>query len=270
MPGPDIQSGPSSVDLAIDRVGVKDLQAPLLVRDRMEGAQRTTARVDLMADLPGCFKGTHMSRFVEALEAWTLKTGALDYRGVKELLQDILQRLDARRAYVLFRFPYFQQKPAPVTGSPGVMGFQCRFTGEIGPDSPIPDFLLEVEVPVMTVCPCSLALCEGRGAHSQRAMVRLGVRGEGFLWIEELIDIAEASGSAPVYTLVKREDEKALTEAAFAKPRFVEDVVRAAAQSLAAHPKVRWFRAEVESQESIHNHNAFAVIEGKGAWKGVR
>jgi len=257
----DVQSGPAEVALSIDRVGVKNLLQPLVVRDRARGKQNTTARIDLMADLPEHFKGTHMSRFVEALAEWT---GALDYRSVKELLLDIRRRLEARSAYVTFRFPYFIVKRSPATGSPGIMSYQCRFTGELGPGAEGPDFLLELTAPVMTVCPCSLALCEGHGAHSQRAEVRLSVRANGFLWLEELVELAEASGSAPVYTLVKREDEKALTEAAFARPCFVEDVVRNAAQALSRHPLVRWYRVEVESFESIHNHSAFAAIEGRG------
>ncbi len=252
----DVQSAPAGVPLAIDRVGVKNLRLPIVVRDKAKGRQHTVAEVDLGADLPATFKGTHMSRLVEALSAFD---ETLDYASLKRLLQDMRQRLAAERAYVLFRFPYFLTKEAPATRARGMVSVQCRLTGELTADEK-PTFLLEVETPVMTVCPCSLAIC-AEGAHSQRALVRIASRFEGFVWIEELVDIAEAAASAPVYSLLKREDEKAVTEQAFANPAFVEDVVRAAAAELARLPRVRWFRVEVESLESIHEHNAYAAIE---------
>lgn len=251
----DVQNSPAQVAMPIDRVGVKNLQLPLVVSDRAQGRQHTVATVDIGVDLPAHFKGTHMSRFVEALENWTEE---LDYASMKRLLEDVKNRLEARKAYVLFRFPYFIRKKAPATGSPGLVCYQCRLTGEL--EGTRPSFLLEVEVPVMTVCPCSKAISD-EGAHSQRAVVRIAVRMTRFSWLEEFIDLAEVSGSSPVYTLLKREDEKFVTEDAFAHPTFVEDVVRAAAQRLERHPQISWFRVEVESFESIHCHNAFASIE---------
>lgn len=251
----DVQSSPAEVALSIDRVGVKGLSLPLTVRDRARGVQHTVATVDLFVDLPAAFKGTHMSRFLEALGAWD---EGLDYASFKRLLQDVRDRLAATRAHIHFRFPYFLEKRSPATDSPGLMGYDCSLTGELEDGSL--SFVLGVDVPVMTVCPCSLAISSG-GAHSQRAMVRIRVRFRGFLWLEDLIAIAESAGSSPVYALLKREDERAVTDGAFARPAFVEDVVRAAAQDLAAHPQVIWFRVEVESFESIHNHSAFASIE---------
>lgn len=262
----DVQSGPASVNMAIDRVGVKNLETPLLVKDRVSGTQHTVARVDLGADLPAAFKGTHMSRFVQALEEWS---HGLDYKGVRALLLDVRQRLDARRAYVRFDFPFFLRKEAPVSRSPGLMSYQCHLTGELGDPERSPSsedkprFLLGVDVPVMTVCPCSKAICD-EGAHSQRAEVRLRCRFKGLLWLEELIEIAERSGSSQLYSLLKRGDEKYVTEAAFARPAFVEDVVRNAAHALENHPQVSWYAVEVESFESIHNHSAFAGIEKRG------
>ncbi|MEG6550165.1 GTP cyclohydrolase FolE2 [Desulfocurvibacter africanus] len=251
----DVQSAPAEVALSIDRVGVKHLMLPLVVRDRAQGVQHTVARVDLGVDLPAAFKGTHMSRFVEALENWKEE---LDYHSFKALLTDIRQRLSARKAYVVFRFPYFLKQASPKSGSPGWMSYECTLTGEMAGETMV--FTLAVDVPVMTVCPCSLAISD-QGAHSQRAMVRVMARFTGFLWLEDLIEIAEASASSPVYTLLKREDEKHVTESAFAKPTFVEDVVRGAAQRLDRHPQVNWYRVEVESFESIHAHSAFASIE---------
>ena len=251
----DVQNGPSTVPMAIDRVGVKGLRLPIVVRDRQSGEQHTVARVDLSVDLPAEFKGTHMSRFVEALEDWD---GKLDHTSFKKLLSDIAVRLQARSAYTRFTFPYFLRQTSPVSGSHGMMDYECTLIGEYENDRL--DFILQVEVPVMTVCPCSKAISD-EGAHSQRALVRIRCRFTGFLWLEDLIEIAEASGSCRVYSLLKREDEKYVTEAAFANPTFVEDVVRSAADGLSRHPKVTWFKVEVESYESIHNHSASASIE---------
>lgn len=251
----DVQNSPAQVAMPIDRVGVKGLKLPLVVRDRAHGSQHTVATVDIGVDLPAAFKGTHMSRFVEVLEDWSEK---LDYHSMKRLLETVKTRLNAHKAYALFRFPYFVRKNAPATDSSGLVWYECRLTGELGHGKP--SFLLELEVPVMTVCPCSKAISD-EGAHSQRAVVRMSVRMTGFNWMEEFIELAEAAGSSPVYTLLKREDEKHVTETAFAHPTFVEDVVRATARRLEEHPHVAWFRVEVESHESIHCHNAFASIE---------
>ena len=251
----DVQNGPALVPLRIDRVGVQNLHLPMVVRDRSQGRQHTVAAVDMGVELPSAFKGTHMSRFVEALENWGEE---LSYQSMKRLLEDVKQRLEARRAYVLFKFPYFIRKVGPASGASGMVSYNCRLTGDMGQDKP--EFLLEVEVPVMTVCPCSKAISD-EGAHSQRTLVNISVRMKGFLWIEELVDMAEQAGSSPVYTLLKREDEKYVTEYAFAHPSCVEDVVRATAIKLAEHEKVSWFRVEVRSLESIHSHNAFACIE---------
>lgn len=251
----DVQSSPAQVPMRIDRVGVKELHLPMVVRDRRNGLQHTVAAVDFSVELPSAFKGTHMSRFVEALENWSEE---LSYQSMKRLLMDVKERLGARKAHVIFRFPYFVRKAAPVSGSSGLVCYNCRLTGDLGEGKPT--FLLEVEVPVMTVCPCSKAIST-EGAHSQRTMVRIAVRMKGFCWLEEFIEIAEAAGSSPVYTLLKREDEKFVTEDAFAHPTFVEDVVRGVSARLAEHSQVVWFRVEVESLESIHSHNAFACIE---------
>ncbi|MDR1243530.1 MAG: GTP cyclohydrolase FolE2 [Deltaproteobacteria bacterium] len=256
----DIQNTPAQVPVSIDRVGINNFKLPLVVSDKANGSQHTVALVDLGVDLPAEFKGTHMSRFVEALENWNEQ---LSYATLKTLLLDIKNRLSARKAYARFRFAYFLRKCSPVTDSAGLMGYECTLTGELPGDLPgdiRPHMRLDVEVPVLTVCPCSKAISE-EGAHSQRAMVRVSVRQKGFAWIEEFIDIAEQAASSPVYPLLKREDEKEVTEKSFANPCFVEDVVRNAARRLAEHPQVSWFRVEVESMESIHSHNAFACIE---------
>ncbi|MDR2573863.1 MAG: GTP cyclohydrolase FolE2 [Desulfovibrio sp.] len=251
----DVQNHSPTIALNIDRVGIRGLKLPLLVRDRKEGSQQTVAEVDLGVDLPSVFKGAHMSRFVEALEAWN---DEISYQSLRRLLKTVKKRLGAQRAYARFCFPYFMRKPAPVSASSGLVPYECRLTGEL--DENGQTFLLEVDVPVMTVCPCSKAISR-EGAHSQRAVVRMSIRMTGFSWLEEFIEIAEKAASSAVYTLLKREDEKFVTERAFANPRFVEDVVRNVAQDFSSHKQVAWFRVEVESMESIHSHNAFASIE---------
>lgn len=251
----DIQSGPANVPLLIDRVGVKGLELPIVVSDRDKGAQHTVALVDLGVELPALFKGTHMSRFVEALENWNEH---LSYKSMKNLLLDIKTRLCAQSAYASFRFTYFRRKTSPASNATSILGYHCGLAGEMK-DNGL-DMILDVTVPVMTVCPCSKAISK-EGAHSQRAEVRMSIRMKGFAWIEEFIDIADNSASSSVYPLLKREDEKFVTESAFASPFFVEDVVRNVATALKEHPHVQWFCVEVESFESIHAHNAFARIE---------
>jgi len=251
----DVQNDPAASPISIDRVGIKNIRLPFKVRDRGSGRQDTVADVELSVDLPARFKGTHMSRFVEALTSWK---GELDYEGFKELVEDVRQRLSAKNAHLTFRFPYFVRKASPVSGASGIMDYRCSVCGEL--ENGAFRLTLGVNAPVMTVCPCSLAISD-EGAHSQRAEVRILCRANGFVWIEELIEIAEAAGSSPVFALLKREDEKRVTEQAFAKPAFVEDVVRGVAKALLEHPRIHWFKAEVESFESIHNHSAFASIE---------
>ena len=254
-PMEDVQNRRADVAMPIDSVGVRNLKRPILVSRRSGGPIHTVATVELGVELPASFKGTHMSRFVEALENWNED---LSYKSMKNLLEDIKQRLQARKAQVIFSFPFFLRRQSPVSDASGMQGYECRLTGELGDGKPA--FLLEMNVPVMTVCPCSKAISD-EGAHSQRADVRVSLRLKGFNWLEEFIEMAESSASSPTYPLLKREDEKHVTERAFASPCFVEDVVRNIAGKLESHPQVAWFRVEVESHESIHAHNAFAWIE---------
>jgi GTP cyclohydrolase I len=253
----DVQKRQADIAMRIDRVGVKGLRLPLVVRDRESGIQHTVADMSLSVDLPAEFKGTHMSRFLEALEHWS---GELDYTSFRTLLDDIVVRLHARSAHVRFVFPYFLMRRSPKSGASGMMDYTCRVDGCLK-DGKL-TFTLGADVPVMTVCPCSKAISK-EGAHSQRAEVRIRSRFDGFVWLEDLIEIGESSGSCQVYSLLKREDEKHVTETSFANPTFVEDVVRSAAKGLDEHPRINWYKVEVESFESIHNHSAFAVIESQ-------
>ena len=251
----DIQSGPADVALRIDRVGVKNLSIPLTVRDRAKGRQQTVARVDLSVDLPAEFKGTHMSRFLEALRDMDT---TLDAASCRNLLLDLRDRLQARSSHLSFLFTYFLEQRAPVTGSPALMDYACFLRGELRNGDV--ELIIGVEVPVMTVCPCSKAISR-EGAHSQRAMVRIEAQCSGMLWLEDLIAIAQESGSSPVYALLKREDEKYVTEAAYENPKFVEDILRDTVLALRSLPGIAWFSIECENYESIHNHNAFAAHE---------
>lgn len=253
----DVQITAPSVRLGIDRVGVRGLRVPLRLRDRANGSQTCLATADLGVDLPPNLKGTHMSRLVEALECWR---GELDCGALRVLLEDMRQRLNATRAYAHFSFSYLIRKAAPHGGAYANMAYDCGITGNL--DANGQSFLLELEVPVMTVCPCSKAISR-EGAHSQRALARMRARIVHFVWLEEFIELAENSASSAVYTLLKREDEKLVTERAFSNPLFVEDVARQIAARLDERPDVLWREVEVESMESIHNHNAFAFIAGR-------
>jgi GTP cyclohydrolase I len=251
----DVQNGPSEVPLSIDRVGIKNLRVPLVVQDRSKGRQDTVASVDTSVDLPGSMKGTHMSRFMQALSSWE---GFLTYKSLYSLLDNVCSRLNARRAHIRFAFPYFLPRRAPKSGNEFLMDYACFVSGQL--EGGELRLSIGAEVPVMTVCPCSLAISED-GAHSQRALIRAQAGFTGFFWLEELIEMAQEAGSSPVYPLLKREDEKYVTEHAFSNPAFVEDVVRSMAARLEEHPLVTWFSLEVESFESIHNHSAYASIE---------
>lgn len=242
--------------IPIDRVGVKGLRFPVEVRGKNGQSQRTVATAALTVDLPGNLKGTHMSRFVEALHD---QGGILDVNTVEELPRDLLARLSATRAYVEFQFPFFISKPAPISKKLGLVDYEVRFSVDVDSDGGS-DFVLTVIVPVATLCPCSKAISE-RGAHNQRGTVTFSVRSSEVVAIEELIEMAEKSASCELYSLLKRPDEKAVTERAYDNPVFVEDVVRNVAAFANDDPRITWYKVEVENFESIHNHSAYAVIE---------
>lgn len=251
----DTQSQRDARGIPIDRVGVKNLRFPLRIRDRDHVEQSTVATVSLTVDLPHHFKGTHMSRFVEVLHAHGHELTVASIASMPRLL---MQELDSEKAHVEFRFPYFRSKKAPVTGAKGLMDYGVVFT--VNAEKSSVDFVVTVEVPVTTLCPCSKAI-SARGAHNQRGLVTLSVRFREPVWIEELIEMVESSASSGLYSLLKRPDEKYVTEHAYDNPVFVEDLVRSVALQARKHPQVSWFRVEAENFESIHNHNAYAVIE---------
>jgi GTP cyclohydrolase I len=239
----------------LQRVGVKGVEIPFLIKAMEDGHQTVLATVTLTADLPHYFKGTHMSRFMEILEEW--RNRPVSGPDVRAILQQTKRVLKAEMAHVEIHFKYFIEKQAPVSGLRSILGYDSAFSGDL--DGGDFDFRLGVEVPVSTVCPCSKEIAE-IGAHNQRAIIRASVRfvPGRFVWIEELVRVLERQGSAQVYPLLKREDEKYVTEQAFRNPKFVEDVVRDSVLALRKDRRLRWFEVECEAEESIHAHSAFA------------
>jgi len=254
MSMPDLQKARDTRNIPIDKVGVKNIRYPIVVHDRSKAQQHTVARVNMYVDLPHHFKGTHMSRFIEVLN---LYHGEISIDSMDVILEEMKNRLEASRAHLELDFPYFIEKRAPVSGARSLMEYQCRMVGTLGETS---DFVLGVSVPVTSLCPCSREI-SARGAHNQRSLLSVEIRYSGHVWIEELVAWLEECASAPVYALLKREDEKAVTEQAYDHPMFVEDIVRAVTEKLAAVAAVTWFRVECENFESIHNHSAYALVE---------
>ncbi len=259
MPLVDRQSERDFREVAIDRVGIKDLLYPIAVRDLSQQLQHTVANVEMTVDLPHHYKGTHMSRFVEILHSQGREIQVDKLIPMTHLLR---KRLEASAAHLTLEFPYFIEKSAPATGALGLVDYRVSFhiTYEKGAD----DFVLKVRVPLTTLCPCSKAI-SSYGAHNQRGYVTVAVRTQGTLWIEELIKMIERCGSAEIYSLLKRADEKIVTEQAYDHPVFVEDLVRNVAVELNQDPRIIAYQIEAENMESIHNHAAYALV--KKAWK---
>jgi GTP cyclohydrolase I len=233
------------------------LRYPIQVRDKARKEQHTIATVTLTVDLPHHFKGTHMSRFVEVLNEFG---PVLHVDNIRTLLRDLALRLDSEKAHVTFEFPFFLEKRAPVTGAVGLMDYVVRF--DATREGKRTDFVVTVIVPVTTLCPCSKAIAE-RGAHNQRGQVTYSIRCAKPVWIEDMIVLVETSASCELYSLLKRPDEKAVTERAYDRPVFVEDLVRNIAARSNRERNIRWYRVEAENFESIHNHNAYALVEKK-------
>ncbi len=258
----DVQNSPDFRNITLDEAGIKDLQYPVTLLDMANEKQRTVAAISMSVELPHHFKGTHMSRFVEVLAGHTCE---FDGRTIPAILAELKQVLDAQSARMTVSFPYFLEKKAPVTGIAAKMSYQCTFYGRSGPAGE--DFVLSVTVPVSSLCPCSREISD-YGAHNQRGHITIEVRSltdengiPVIVWIEELIEIAESSASSPVYSVLKRPDEKYVTELAFDNPVFVEDMVRNVAEKLMEDERLTWFQVTAENQESIHNHTAYARFE---------
>ncbi len=251
----DKQSEPDHRELRIDKVGVRGLRFPIQVRDKERVLQNTVATIGMYVDLPKEFKGTHMSRFVEVLNA---HGNVVHVENITDILYAMQQKLHSHTAHLEIEFPYFLMKQAPVTRREGLMDYTARFDATAcGKEI---DFVLGVQVGVTTLCPCSKAISR-YGAHNQRGVVTVQIRSRKAIWIEDLIALVESSASSGLFSLLKRQDEKAVTERAYENPVFVEDLVRNVAMKLNAHADVTWYKVEAENYESIHNHNAYACIE---------
>jgi GTP cyclohydrolase I len=254
----DIQSQPDNRNIPIDKVGVKDIRYPITVFDRKNSVQHTVATINMYVDLPTHFKGTHMSRFIEILH---LFRSEVSLKNISKILKHIKTTLNAASAHIEITFPYFVEKIAPVSESKGLIDYTCKIVGSSDRTDAI-DLMAEVIVPISTVCPCSKEISD-YGAHNQRGKVRIQLRFKRFIWFEDIITLVEQSASSDVYAVLKREDEKYVTEKAYNNPMFVEDVVRSIAEKLRDDENITWFAVSAENFESIHNHSAYAFIESK-------
>jgi GTP cyclohydrolase IB len=251
----DKQSERDHRQLRIDKVGVRALRFPIQVRDKARAVQNTVAVIGMFVDLPKEFKGTHMSRFIEVLNA---HGDMVHVENITDILYAMQKKFQAATSHLEMEFPYFMVKKAPVSGMESLMDYTARFDATACHKDI--DFVLTVKARVTTLCPCSKAIA-AYGAHNQRGEVTLQIRSRKAVWIEDLIEIIESSASCELFALLKRQDEKAVTERAYDNPVFVEDLVRNVALKLNAHPDVTWYKVEAENHESIHNHNAYACIE---------
>jgi GTP cyclohydrolase I len=260
-PEEDVQNLPDHRNIEIQKVGVKNIKYPITVRDKANDFQHTVATFKMYVNLPHHFKGTHMSRFIEILNEYRQ---GIDIKNIPAILGKMRTILDAESAHVEIEFPYFIEKRAPVSQAEGLMEYTCRFVGSTNTRE-AERLVVGIDVPVTTLCPCSKAISD-TGAHNQRSMVSVHLQFKRFFWIEDVIRLIEESASSPVYSLLKREDEKFVTDCAYDNPMFVEDVVRNIAEKLAADSNFTWFSVESENMESIHNHNAYAMVEKTAGW----
>ena len=255
FPIPDIQSQLDTRRIAIDAVGIKGLRHPVVIHDHEQAAQASVATFSFTVNLPHDRKGTHMSRFVEILNR---RERDISIENFPAMLREMVQKLEAESGHIEMNFPYFIKKKAPVTGTPSLIDYDVTLIGEICHGEIIST--VKVVVPVTSLCPCSKKISE-RGAHNQRSHVTVTARLLEHVWIEEIVQMVEAQASSELFALLKRPDEKYVTEHAYDNPKFVEDMVRDVAASLNAEKRIAAYLVESENFESIHNHSAYALIE---------
>ena len=256
----DVQNRQDKRGIAIQKVGIKEAHLPFLIKTKEGGYQQVLARVRFTVALPSQYKGTHMSRFLEILMPWSKKP--LAETEMEAMLSEALERLEAHSAEVELSFKYFVDKVAPVSRRTSVLDLDCSFTGRKEQGKPM-EFQLGVEVPFTSLCPCSKEI-SNYGAHNQRSVARIQLRFKedyDCIFIEDLAELVERQGSSPIYPLLKREDEKFVTEAAYENPKFVEDILRDTVLVLRDIEGLGWFSVECENYESIHNHSAYAAHE---------
>jgi GTP cyclohydrolase I len=252
---PDVQGSADKRKIAINKVGIKDIRHPVIVKDRSDGLQHTVATFNMYVFLPHHFKGTHMSRFVKILNDQEKEISTASFR---DMLLEMSELLEADSGHIEMSFPFFVNKKAPVSGVMSLMDYNVTLIGEIRDGET--QTRIKVEIPVTSLCPCSKSISD-YGAHNQRSHVTVNVKTKGFIWIEELIELVEKQASCELYGLLKRPDEKHVTERAYDNPKFVEDMVRDVAVKLNEDDRIRSYILESENFESIHNHSAYALIE---------
>ena len=251
----DVQSSRDTRKIPIDKVGIKDIRHPVVVKDRSGREQHTVANFNMYVSLPEHFKGTHMSRFVQILNKHEYEITVESFR---EMLSEMVTTLEAESGHIEMNFPFFVNKTAPVSGVKSLLDYEVTFIGEYLNGKP--SMRIKVLVPATSLCPCSKEISD-YGAHNQRSHVTVDVRPNGFIWIEDLIDLVEKQASCELYGLLKRPDEKYVTERAYDNPKFVEDLVRDVATKLNEDDRIAAYIVEAENFESIHNHSAYALIE---------
>ncbi len=253
----DVQNMSDHRNIEIDKVGVKGVKYPIVVRDKMNGFQHTVATIDMYVNLPHNYKGTHMSRFVEILHS---NQSMINMKNFPNILREMKDKLNAESTHLEVRFPYFLKKEAPISKTQSYLEYMAGFHGTMDDSGTMREFVVSVSVPINTLCPCSKEISE-HGAHNQRGVARVDVKFRNFFWIEDLIARIEECASSGIYSILKREDEKYVTERSFENPKFVEDVVRDIAEVLSMDENITWFAVEAENFESIHNHSAYAYLE---------
>lgn len=251
----DVQASPDLRQLPVQKVGIKDIRHPVRVKDRSQGEQHTIAQFNMYVELPHNFKGTHMSRFIEILNNYEPE---ISVQSFKKMLKEMATRLEADTGHIEMTFPYFINKAAPISGVKSLLDYQVTLEGEIKKGTHT--MTMKVVVPVTSLCPCSKEISR-YGAHNQRSHVTVTVRTNAFVWIEDLVELVEKQASSELYGLLKRPDEKYVTERAYDNPKFVEDMVRDVASLLNADDRIDAYVVESENFESIHNHSAYAMIE---------
>lgn len=252
----DIQNQPDYRNIPIDKVGIKGLKYPVKVLDKTAGLQSTVAEINMYVDLPHQCKGTHMSRFVKILHLFRTQ---VSFESLTNILEDMKEILNAESSHIEITFPYFIEKESPETGSKGLMDYTCSITGS-SDKTHNTDIVLKVAVPVTSVCPCSKEISK-YGAHNQRGEVLVSTRFRKFIWIEDIVNMVERQASCEIFSVLKREDEKYVTEKGYDNPKFVEDIVRDVAKTLMDDENITWYSVSAENFESIHNHSAYAYIE---------
>ncbi len=251
----DVQNSEDHRNIPVQKVGVRNVSYPITVLDKDHRVQSTIATIDLYANLPHNYKGTHMSRFIEVFQEYA---GDIRMPRFLHMLEEVRQRLEAERAFGRLAFPYFVEKHAPVSGLASMMRYDCSFSGVV--EKEVQEFFVGITVPVTTLCPCSKEI-SARGAHNQRGFCTVTVEVEEFFWMEDIIQLVESCASADLYSLLKRVDEKHVTEQAYDNPVFVEDLVRNVTAAIEEAYRFSWFSVEATNQESIHNHDAYARVE---------